>query len=158
MINLIYYNDYIRVYRNGNVERLFKNKGWQIVENVANNSYGYNRIRIDKKIILRHRLVAFCFLGIANIVGKSGGDCIDHINGDKLNNAVSNLREVTNQQNRQNTNSKCYSFKKQCKKFEVRIYIDGKEKSFGYFKIEADAKQKAQELKILHYPNYTPRA
>lgn len=156
-MEFVNYNDYIRVYRNGVTERLFRGKDWWIVENVANSTSGYNQIRIDKKMILRHRLVAFCFLGIDNIIGTKGGNCIDHIDGNKLNNAASNLREVTSSQNQQNTNSRCYYFNKRANKFQVQIYIEGKQKFFGYFENEEDAKQKAQELKILHYPTYTPR-
>ena len=55
--------------------------------------YGYPRINISTpgKIVTRtiHRLVADCF----EIPGV--GETIDHIDGDKTNNAVSNLQRLT---------------------------------------------------------------
>jgi hypothetical protein len=82
-IDCIYYNDDISCYRNGVVERLdkrFKPPKWKEVENTDNHD-GYNSIGINGKNILRHRLIAFCFLGLNDIVSESGADdCIDHIN------------------------------------------------------------------------------
>ena len=119
MIDCVYYNDYIRCYRDGRVERLFKIKGWRVVENTANH-VGYNQIEIDYKMILRHRLIAFCFLGMKNIIGESDkSNSIDHINGITIDNRVVNLRITTHQGNHQNrTKAKGYYWNKQKKKME----------------------------------------
>ena len=70
---------------------------------------------------------------------------IDHINGNKLDNRIENLREVTIAQNNFNskkpiTNTsgiKGISWKKDIKKWIVRIPVNGKKKSFGtYFDLE----------------------
>ena len=70
-IDCAYYNDDIKCYRNGVVERLnkrFKPPKWTLVENTANSAHGYNQININGKMIFRHRIIAFCFLGLENIV------------------------------------------------------------------------------------------
>lgn len=66
-------------------------KGSQILDpRVTTN--GYERIRINGKEKAVHRLVADAFIGHAE------GE-IDHIDGNKVNNAVDNLRWVTRSEN-----------------------------------------------------------
>lgn len=56
-------------------------------------SNGYLQIRLDNKIYLAHRLAW-------KIVYGNDPVCeIDHVDRDKLNNRISNLREVTHQEN-----------------------------------------------------------
>lgn len=57
---------------------------------------GYWRVRVDKKPILLHRIV---FLMVNGYLP----DLVDHIDGNTLNNAPSNLRVATKQQNRWNS-------------------------------------------------------
>jgi len=141
MINLIYYNAELRCYRTGKVERFFRNKGWKIVENTDNNK-GYNHININKTLILRHRLIAYCFLGLDNIVGnQEKTNVIDHIDHNRINNCVENLRITTqygNQQNRKNV--KGYCFNKKINKYQAYIMVNGKKINLGYYIIEEDAK------------------
>jgi hypothetical protein len=142
MIDTVYYNDELRCHRNGVVERFYRNCYWKIVENTANIN-GYNRIGINGKMIFRHRLIAFCFLGLENINEvKSGSDVIDHINGNKLNNAIANLR-ITNQsgnlQNRKDV--KGYSFHKREKKYQTQIMVNYKLIHLGYYNTEEEARQ-----------------
>lgn len=141
MIDCVCYNDDIRCYRDGRVERCFKRKGWRIVENTAN-CIGYNFIGINNKMVYRHRLIAFCFLGLENVIGKSGGDnIIDHIDRNPLNNAVENLRITTHQGNLQNTNCKGYSWEKARGKFHTTIRLNGKKISLGYYTTAEEARQ-----------------
>jgi len=158
-IDCVYYNDSIRCYRDGTVERFFRNKYWKIVKNNANTSDGYNHIRIDDKLIKRHRLIKFCFNYQEgySIHGKSGEISVDHKNGKKIDNRADNLRNATPTEQRQNTNSKCYYFDKNKNKWRVQIYINKKRKHIGCYDTEAEAHKVAQESKIKHYPNYTPR-
>jgi hypothetical protein len=119
------------------------------VENTANSGNGYNLLKINNKNILRHRLMAYCFLGLENINEvKSGADVIDHIDGDKLNNAVNNLR-ITNQtgngQNRKDV--KGYCFDKRYKKYKAEIMINYKKIHLGLYETEEEARQSYLEGK-----------
>lgn len=168
-IDCVYYNDSIRCYQDGTVEKYYKKKcrygdiGWNIVKNTANNANGYNLIRIDGKMIMRHRLIKFCFNyeegdSIHGIRGGGNNEfTVDHINGKKLDNRAENLRNATSTEQQQNTDSKCYYFCKSKNKWVVQIYINKKQKHIGYYTTEEEAHKVAQESKIKHYPTYTPR-
>jgi hypothetical protein len=143
MIDTVYYNDELRCHRNGVVERFWKNIKWRIVENTANREDGYNIININKKTIRRHRLIAYCFLELDDIVGRlDKTDVIDHIDGNPLNNAVANLR-ITNQSgNGQNhKNVKGYTFQKASEKWMSKITLNYKTIHLGYYNTEEEARQ-----------------
>ena len=137
-----YYNEFIRCYRNGKVERFYRNCYWKVVENTDNNK-GYNCISINGKMILRHRIIAYCFLGLEDIVGKKNLDnSIDHLNGNRTDNRVDNLRITTNQGNSQNRkNTKGYTWNKQRNKWKAQIYTDKKKIFLGRFNTEQEARQ-----------------
>lgn len=59
---------------------------------------GYRRIVVDGKFVPVHKLVALAFLGDP----KSPTNTVDHIDGDKGNNAVSNLRWASKAEQRAN--------------------------------------------------------
>ena len=152
-INLVYYNDEIRCYRDGQVERYFKRKGWKIIKNNNNQSDGYNFIKINKKLILRHRIIAYCFVGLDDIIGnKKGKFIIDHIDGNKLNNCVKNLR-ITNQSgnNQNRKNVKGYTFIKRMNKYEARITVNGKAIILGYFDTKEEARNAYLEGKKIYH-------
>ena len=150
MIKVVYYNSILRCYRTGVVERLIKQKGWRVVENTENNNYGYNVISIDGKILYRHRLIAYCWLGLSDIDGGNHIDDIDHIDGHPLNNAVSNLRIVTHQQNHWNrTRAKGYT--KRGNKWEARIKVNQKTIYLGNFDNEIDARNAYLNAKRIYH-------
>ena len=140
-IDCIYYNDKIRCFRDGGVERFWK-KGWNIVENNDNHN-GYNVVGINGKMIFRHRLIAFCFLGLNNIVGESGrDDCIDHRYGNKLDNSVDNLRITTASGNQHNRpKAKGYSWDCKYKKWKSALKVNNKNIHLGYYTTEEEARQ-----------------
>jgi len=152
MIDLIYYNDELRCYRNGQVERKFKRKGWKIVENTDINK-GYNLIKINKTLIRRHRLIAYCFLGLDNIIGNNKGiDLIDHIDHNRLNNSVENLRITNNSGNQQNNkNTKGYTFIKRINKYRAQIMVNGENIHLGYFDTKEDAHNAYLEGKNIYH-------
>ena len=97
---------------------------------------GYRRIRIRGKGCQAHRLAWLLVKG----VWPEGH--IDHINGDRMDNRISNLRQVTCQQNAENRRSPSASNKSGylgvswCatdKKWKAQIFSRGKCKSLGRF-------------------------
>ena len=147
-----YYNDDIRCYKNGVVERFYRNCYWKVVEN-NDNCKGYNEIRINGKLIKRHRLIAYCFLGLTNIVGElDNSNVIDHINGKPLDNRVENLRITTQQGNMQNnTKAKGYYWHKLANKWHSSIKVDKKQIYLGLFDTEEEAKQAYLTAKAKHH-------
>ena len=89
-----------------------------------------------------HRLVAFAFLE-----NLDGYKYVDHIDRNKLNNDVTNLRWCTNQQNQQNkaNESNCTSqykgvhYDKSRNKWASKIAVDKKTIHIGRFDNEEDA-------------------
>jgi len=145
MIDCVYFNDYIRCFRDGRVERIdkrFKNPKWRIIENTDNEN-GYNDIKINGKIIKRQRLLAYFFLGLDNISGTLSGEIvIDHINGIRLDNRVENLRITTQQGNQHNRQTaKGYCWNNQAKKYQASIGLNGKPIYLGLYDTEEEARQ-----------------
>jgi len=101
-----------------------------------NEHFSYLRIRVDYKKYQAHRL-AWLY-----VHGEWPNDGIDHINGDKVDNRISNLRAATHAQNKQNlrkarSDSKSgllgASWSLALNKWRACIGVDGKKKHLGYF-------------------------
>ena len=102
------------------------------------------RLRKDNKTYTNdiHRLVAIAF--IANIETKK---CVDHIDNNKHNNNVKNLRWATRRQNSQNaslsskntTGFKCVRWNKNTNKWSAHITINGKSITLGSYIHKLDA-------------------
>ena len=146
----VWENDFI-VYSCGFVFKLdkrCKNGKWKLLNLIKKNIYGYIPItlRNKKKQIKMFRLHRIVYLAFHqdgfDIYNSSNDNSIDHINGNKVDNRISNLRNVTHQHNQFNTKAKGYSFNKQTNKYKAQIMIDGKRKHLGYFKTKIGAKLK----------------
>jgi hypothetical protein len=143
-------------YEVSNFGRVKNNKTGRILKPQID-SHGYYKVSLcsdgkqfNKKI---HKLVGETF--IPNPFNKS---CIDHIDNNKLNNNVCNLRFCTQQENCMNSklssnntsNYKGVSFSKQSNKWMAYIDINGKKQYLGYFEKIEDAVnarvKKAKEL------------
>jgi len=107
-------------------------------------THGYYHVVLHnngkRKTITIHELVANAF--IDNLQNKR---CIDHIDNDRLNNSINNLRFATYQENSMNSkisknNSSGYkgvSYHKRNKKWRAQIIINTNKVHIGYFvKIE----------------------
>jgi hypothetical protein len=104
------------------------------VAGFINKTTGYVSVKIYGKAYKVHQIVYLMHHGF---IPKE----IDHINGNRADNRIENLREVTRTQNRMNskmpkTNTsgiKNVHWKKQHKKWEVILIINGKRKDFGRY-------------------------
>jgi len=117
------------IYSDGKVYSKISNKFLK----PQNNRNGYLRVYIAGKLYYVHRLVAKKF-----IPNPDNLPCVDHIDGDKTNNDVSNLRWVTHMTNGQSINRPVnvgYWCINQCGNFDHRIKVDGTRynKSFKNF-------------------------
>ena len=79
-------------------------------------------------------------------------DFIDHKDGDRSNNRIDNLREVTIQQNQHNrTTAKGYCFCKKSNKYRTTIKLNYKTIHIGYFKTEQEARQAYLDAKKIYH-------
>lgn len=96
---------------------------------------GYKTVHLGGKIYMAHRIVYMMQHGKLP-------DRLDHIDGNKLNNRIENLRPATRSQNAFNTKppstnktgSKNVYYSKGNKAYRVMLVIDGQKKHIGYFK------------------------
>jgi hypothetical protein len=94
-----------------------------------------------------HRLIAQAYLS-----DYSEDLIVDHIDRNKANNDISNLRMVTCAQNLHNTDAKGYSFHKASGKWIAYIGVKNKLKYIGYFNTEAEARQAYLDAKKIDHP------
>lgn len=95
-----------------------------------------------RKSFYVHSLVANAFLG-----HKSDGHkiVVSHVNRDKLDNRLENIRVVTNRENTSNNRKGTSSeyvgvgWSKSCNKWQANIYVNGNRESLGYFTDEYEA-------------------
>ena len=117
------------------------------------NSSGYRTITINSKTFRVQRVIWIMLFGYI-----PEGFFIDHVNGNKIDNRLQNLRLATNSQNQQNrpapkNNSSGYrgvTWHKQMNKWMARISYKGKRKLIGFFDSAEDAykayKKEAKEI------------
>lgn len=121
---------------------------------------GYRVGSIFNKDYKSHRIIWFMIYGYLP-------DQIDHINGIKSDNRLSNLREVSNHENHRNMgvqkNTKTgvtgVQWLKREKSYMARICVNNKEIRLGYFKDFADAvkARKIAEREYGFHPNHGDR-
>jgi len=111
------------------------------------NRSGYLVMRADSKVHYGHRLAWFKMHGV-------WPKTIDHINGDRTDNRIENLREVTSVQNAQNTvHGIGAHYHKPSKSWKSAININRKQVHLGYFPDAASAAECYQFAKeFFHQP------
>jgi len=116
---------------------------------------GYRAIKIKGKLYRAHRLVWKYHYG------KDPKESIDHIDGNRVNNNIENLRESTTQQNSFNTgpqkNNKLgiKGVSKYGNKYIATIFINGKRKYLGFFDTIEEAKLVREEAEIKLFKEFS---
>lgn len=118
---------------------------------MVNSDDGYLKGAIFRKLIKAHRAAW------AHYHGRWPTQDIDHIDGNKHNNRIENLRDVSRQENMRNvpltkankSGVKGVHWYKARNKWVASIMISGKHKHLGYFDLKEDAAsaRKAAERK-----------
>jgi len=119
---------------------VFNPKGKKLIYKSNN----YYEIRTKDSRVYSHIFAWYFIYG-------STVDYIDHINKDKNDNRIINLRSVTNQQNAFNSNAKGYTWDKQTNKWRVKIVLDGKNIHIGRFYTEEEARESYLEAKKIYH-------
>lgn len=119
---------------------------------------GYLEIGLDNKLYLSHRLAWFY------VYGEFPSEEIDHIDGRRANNCISNLRSVTRLENNQNTKRRKNNTSgtvgvspyRDTDRWVAYISANGDKKHLGYFDdiSEAIAVRKRAELKYGFHKNH----
>ena len=152
---IIGFPDYL-IYTDGKIfskrrQRFMKAKtctGYPLIQLVKSADKKLNIPKIDKTFYI-HRLMGQHFLQNTDPVNKT---CIDHIDRDRLNNDVTNLRWCSYSENCMNkpcTNKygvKGVWFNRQENKFVVSFYLNKKRLSFGSYKLKDEAIEKAKSV------------
>ena len=138
-------------------KRKLKNPYWYELKGALDKD-GYRQVNINYKIYKFHRVVYWINNKNWKLHDSSTDNSIDHIDRDKSNNNIENLRVVTNQENSWNQDCKGYSFHKARGKYAAEITVNGKKKHLGRFENEDDARNAYLNAKAIHHriPQATP--
>jgi hypothetical protein len=117
------------------------------------NCLGYVHVRIDGKLLLGHR-IAWCMY-----YGEWPDQNIDHIDGNRSNNKIANLREASQQMNTQNRRSadKDHSIgllgvKRHGKRFRAGIVVNGEQFHIGVYDTAEQAHSAYVDVKrVVHH-------
>ena len=146
--NLLDYDNYI-IYDNGTVQ----NKKTKRILKKSLDTSGYYKVNLYKngkrKTFRIHQLVAKHFIPNPMLKGY-----IDHIDQNRLNNNVSNLRYVTNQENcfnRIETLDTGVCFIESRNKYLAQIGFNGKTIFLGYYDNKSDAIKSRNQAKIKYH-------
>ena len=124
-----------------------KNGNWKDIS-ICINKYGYKVINLNKKQFMLHRIIGYLFLGLEiynlNLY-------IDHIDKNRCNNNLNNLRIVTHQENDFNRTAKGYSFCKQTNKWRASIKYGNIQKTIGRYNTPEEARQAYLDAKEIYH-------
>jgi hypothetical protein len=125
------------------------------------NKYGYHHVCLCECKV-RETLKIHTLVAKHHIDNPSGYKCVDHIDHDKNNNCVTNLRWCSSSQNSMNrskrtnttSNYKGVCWDKHAQKWRVQIKVDGKLKHIGYFVSEVQAAVAYNNAAIQYYAEF----
>lgn len=99
---------------------------------------GYLRTNVNGKLTGNHLIIWTMHFG-----NPTEGLCIDHIDRNKLNNSIENLREITRTQNNLNSDvrlaARGTSYDKTRNKWKAQISIQNRNVTLGRFETELEA-------------------
>ena len=140
--------------------REFNNKGeetkkeiWKLIKFSISRGYHKCNIRISGKDrqFKKHRLMYKLHNPDWDILDSSRDNCIDHINGDRLDNRIENLRVVTHQQNNWNRlNVKGYRLTAEGN-HQAYIYLNDKKICLGTYSTKEQAHQAYINAKLIYH-------
>ena len=143
---------------NGKLERIDLRRSdgkWKVVDNKDNDN-GYCRVRFNGTLVLYHVIIWILSTGKDIPQGME----IDHINGNKIDSRIENLRLVTNRQNQQNQKKHRAgrlpgaSYYKRYHNWRSYIEIDKTSIWLGYYKTEQEAHE-AYKIACKYIAKYT---
>ena len=122
---------------------LSSNNGGYLTTNIT--TYGQQRY------FTKHRLVWKMAHPDWDIFDSSQDNFIDHINRDKMDNSLENLRKVPHQHNTWNTNAKGCCFEKESGKWRAKITLNYKDIYLGKFDTEEEAHTSYLQAKLKYH-------
>lgn len=123
-----------------NYGNVYNTKSKRLCQGYWNKNRQYFYFEISKKMKLVHRLV-FELFGEEPIIA---GMQIDHKDGKRANNHISNLRQVTRQENMNNRHKGLHPTTESQKKTLKKYYEKNKEKYKEYYQTNKEEKRKYQ--------------
>lgn len=116
---------------------------------------GYRQVSVRRRMYRAHRIIFLMHHGYLPPE-------VDHINEDKTDNRIANLRAATHQQNRNNTGKpatntsgvKGVCWDKSCGKWKAQCKISGKNYSLGHFDSIEDAAKVVRAFRETHIKEF----
>lgn len=119
------------------------------------NQGGYRQVRVHGKIYLEHRLIYAMHHGHVPKV-------LDHVNGDRADNRICNLRACTAQQNGYNRigwgkkdTPKGVTWSNKTRRWQAQLSIAGKNTYLGQFRTIEEAAAKVASARKLHHDKFS---
>lgn len=110
------------------------------------NQNGYVQVSLGSTLYYAHRLAwQYVYKEAPNVL-------MDHINGNRTDNRISNLRLANNRINSQNIIARGTHFSKKSKRWEAGICVNYKRIHLGYFNTEEEAHVAYKRAKQFHHP------
>ncbi len=127
----------------------------EVAGNISKN--GYRQVGFNKKRFKCHRICYFIYYKKQPLI-------IDHINGDRSDNRIKNLRSCTNAQNIMNTGLRSHntsgvtgvSLNKKLNKWVATIQLNRKEIHIGIFKDKKDAIKARKKAEVEYFGDFKP--
>ena len=123
---------------------------WRQVK-IQTYTQAYKYIHIGNRKFSHHRVIYYAHNKDFDILDVSKKNYLDHINRDRADNNISNLRVVTAQQNQFNIGGKGYSWCKRDNKWCAEIGVNFKSIYLGRFVTEEEARNAYLEAKKIYH-------